>query len=97
MPNYRTLIRPLQTEKATNLSQKGKYLFVVLPDANKVAIKQAFFELYSVMPMKVNILKTPKKTKTVAKGRSSAKRPERKKAIITLKTGKTIDVYKVRA
>lgn len=90
------LLRPLQTEKATILGKTGKYLFVVSKDANKVEIKKAFFGFYHEMPTRVNILKTPKKTKLVGKGRSSIKRQAVKKALVTLKAGKTIDIFKVK-
>ena len=46
---YRTIIRPLVTEKGTHQSQTlNAYPFEVAPEANKVQIKQAIEKIYDV-------------------------------------------------
>jgi len=85
----RVLIRPLITEKATNLSAIGKYLFEVAPKANKTDIKKAIKFLYKVNPIKVNIIKV--RGKKVRYGKARGKTKNWKKAIVTLKKGEKIE------
>ena len=85
----RVLIRPLITEKATNLSAIGKYLFEVAPKANKADIKKAIKFLYKVNPIKVNIIKV--RGKKVRYGKARGKTKNWKKAIVTLKKGEKIE------
>ena len=42
------LIRPVISEKATNLREQDKYVFVVHPDATKTQIKDAVRKLFNV-------------------------------------------------
>ncbi len=88
---YRILCRPLVTEKASIIAAEGKYVFEVSSQANKVEIAKAIFDLYGIKPIKVNIIKT--KGKRVRSGRVSGRRKNRKKAIVTLPKGKSINVY----
>ena len=83
------LIRPIITEKATNFSAFGKYLFEVSPKANKVAIKKAIESLYKVVPINVNTIKV--KGKKIRYGKSQGRTKNWKKAIITLKKGQKIE------
>lgn len=49
-------IKPISTEKATELSEKlNRYVFAVSPDANKFQIKDIVEKLYNVRVVKVNI------------------------------------------
>ncbi|MBD3248173.1 50S ribosomal protein L23 [Candidatus Falkowbacteria bacterium] len=88
---YRVLVRPLITEKATELSSLNKYAFEVCTDANKIEVAQAVKEVYGIKPVSVNILKM--KGKKVVRGRYTGKRKDWKKAIVTLPKGKTIRIY----
>lgn len=88
---YRILIKPLVTEKGTYLHATNQYLFEVSPTANKIRIKKAIWHLYGVKPIKVNIIKV--KGKKVKYGRTSGQTKNRKKAIVTLKSGEIIKVY----
>ena len=90
------LLKPLQTEKATLLAKAGKYAFLVRKDATKISVKHAFQHFYNVTPKSVNMIRGPEKTRMVGRGRMATKRSAYKKAIITLKAGKTIDIYKVK-
>ena len=90
------LIKPIITEKMTELGEKlNRYGFIVHKDANKIQIKQAVEELYGVQVVSVNTIKYSGKNKSrytktgLISGRTSA----RKKAIITVAEGETIDFY----
>jgi len=82
--------RILQTEKGTRLAAGGQYLVDVMPDANKVEIRRAVEELFSVKVVKVNTQTTHGKWRRLS-GRWG-RRPDRKKAIVTLAKGQKIEV-----
>jgi large subunit ribosomal protein L23 len=88
---YRVLLKPLVTEKATNLGVLNKYVFAVAPKANKIEIAKAIEEVYGVKPVKVNIIKG--QGKIIRNGRIFGKRKNWKKAIVALPEGKTIKIY----
>ena len=81
---------PHISEKATNLSESGKYIFKVYSDANKSEIKKAIANLYGVAVKKVNIINIKTK-KRIMKGKIGEK-PGYKKAIITLWRGHKIEI-----
>jgi len=88
---YRVLVKPLVTEKATNLATSNKYVFVVSAGANKISIAKAIESLYGVKPMKVNISNVS--GKRVARGRIRGQRNDWRKAIVTLAAGQSIEIY----
>jgi large subunit ribosomal protein L23 len=84
--------RPLITERATDLQEKSnKYAFEVLPDANKVEIRRAVETLFDVRVVKVNTTSVHGKVKRL--GRFSGRRPDWKKAVVTLAEGEGIDFF----
>lgn len=85
------LIRPLITEKSTQLMEEGKYVFVVAKKANKIEIAKAVEELFNVTVTNVNTLnvKPKKKRVRVQVGLTRAW----KKAMVTLKEGDTIELF----
>jgi large subunit ribosomal protein L23 len=89
------LKRPLVTEKVSALNEKGKYGFIVDAEANKVEIKQAVEKQYGVNVEKVNTMNVMGKLKTryTKAGVLSGRRPNYKKAIVTLAEGEVIDFY----
>ncbi len=89
------LISPLVTEKVSALNEKGKYGFIVEPTANKVEIKKAVEKMYSVNVEKVNTTNVLGKGKVrfTKGGTVSGRRPDYKKAIVTLASGEVIDFY----
>jgi len=91
MKNLYTVIKkPLFTEKGSNLKETAnKILIEVSRDANKIDIKRAIEEIFKVKVEKVSTISTRGKWKKF--GRSIGKRPDRKKAIITLKKGEKLD------
>lgn len=78
-----------QTEKSTRLEPKGQYIFDVAVVANKVQIKQAVEEAYKVTVTKVNTQTQLGKWHRLT-GRWG-KRPDWKKAIVTVAKGQKIE------
>lgn len=89
--SYRVLVKPLITEKATNLGAHNKYVFVVSLGANKISVAKAIEAAYGVKPLKVNIANAS--GKKVARGKVRGQRKDWRKAIVTLPQGKTIKIY----
>jgi large subunit ribosomal protein L23 len=89
------LKKPLVTEKVSALNEKGKYGFIVDSDANKVEIKKAVEKQYGVNVEKVNTMNVMGKLKTryTKAGVLSGRKPNYKKAIVTLAQGEVIDFY----
>jgi len=87
----RILLKPLVTEKATNLGVLNKYVFAVSPKANKIEIAEAIEAVYGVKPVSVNVMRA--EGKTIRSGRTFGKRKYWKKAIVALPQGKTIKIY----
>ena len=88
--HYDVIVAPVITEKATLLSEQGKVVFRVAPDATKDEIAAAVEELFKVKVTKVNTMNTKGKTKRF-RGRLG-KRNDVKKAIVTLQEGQSIDI-----
>jgi large subunit ribosomal protein L23 len=89
---YDVLKRPLFTEKNDRLKEKyNKYVFEVNGNANKIEIRQAVEQIFGVSVTKVNTMWMYGKLKR--RGRSEGRRPDWKKAIVTLKEGDTIPIW----
>jgi len=87
---YNTILRPVITEKATMASEHGQVAFWVATTASKPEIKAAVEALFKVDVTKVNTISLPGKEKRF-KGKLGV-RSNRKKALVTLKSGQTIDI-----
>ena len=90
------LVKPIISEKAEMLSDSSnQYSFIVNQKANKVEVRKAVEEMYSVNVASVNTMIMPAKAKNrntrsgLIKGRVSSY----KKAIVTLVEGEEIDFY----
>jgi large subunit ribosomal protein L23 len=88
---YKVLVKPLITEKATEIGALNKYVFEVEKNANKIEIAKAINEVYGVKPLDINIIRM--KGKKVRYVRTLGKKKDWKKAIVTLEEGKTIKIY----
>lgn len=90
LKHYETILSPVITEKATLGSEHNQVTFFVAIDATKKDIKEAVEGLFDVKVTKVNTLRQQGKIKGFRgiKGR----RPETKKAMVTLAESSTIDV-----
>lgn len=87
---YEVVRRPIVTEKSTMKSEHGQVVFEVATDANKLEIKQAVEALFKVKVKTVNTLRHKGKIKRF-RGHTG-KRPDVKKAYVTLEEGHSIDV-----
>ncbi len=85
------LIRPLITEKSTQLMEEGKYVFVVAKKANKIEIAKAVAQVFNVKVANVNTVNVSGKLKRM--GRFVGKRSDYKKAIVKLAPGETIEFF----
>ncbi|MBO6178093.1 MAG: 50S ribosomal protein L23 [Selenomonadaceae bacterium] len=85
------LIRPLITERTTQLMGEGKYVFVVAKKANKIEIARAVTEIFKVKVVAVNTANVTGKKKRL--GRNVGKRPDYKKAIVKLAAGESIEFF----
>jgi large subunit ribosomal protein L23 len=80
----------LQTEKSSTYVDKGKYLFLVNNDANKIQIKQAVEQAYKVKVASVNTYISRGKLKRVR--HQLGRTLDTKKAVVTLAAGQKIEV-----
>ncbi len=93
---YETLKRPLLTEKSLiERDNHNRYGFVVAKNASKGEIKTAVETLFNVTVVKINTISVTGKTHRM--GRFEGKRPDYKKAFVTLKEGDKIEVVEATA
>lgn len=85
------IIRPIVTEKSTGMAEIDKYVFEVAGDVNKVQIQEAVEKIFEVNVKAVNVSRVRGKWRRY--GRSRGRRPDWKKAIVTLQRGQTIDIF----
>ncbi|OQY20526.1 MAG: 50S ribosomal protein L23 [Desulfobacteraceae bacterium 4572_35.1] len=91
---HQVLKKPLVTEKTALLKEQGQVVvFEVAREANKIEIKQAVEKAFDVKVDDVNTMIVAGKVKRV--GRQFGKRPNRKKAYVTLAEGSNIDFFGV--
>ncbi|HVJ19439.1 MAG TPA: 50S ribosomal protein L23 [Polyangiaceae bacterium] len=84
--------RPIAlTEKAARLKEQNKVVFEVALGANKIQIKHAVEALFNVKVTDVNTLVQRGKPKRL--GRQELKRPNWKKAVVTLQEGDDIQFF----
>jgi large subunit ribosomal protein L23 len=89
---HEILHKPLLTEKSTGLRETGnKICFMIHSQANKIEVKRAVEEALKVKVEKVNIQNMRGKIKRA--GRFAGKKPDWKKAIVTLKEGEKLDLF----
>lgn len=85
---------PLVTEKAMRLGEQGQYAFIVDPNANKIEIKKAIEKMFDVNIKSIRTMrvKGKKKSQFTKTGIMRGKTALRKKAIVSLKEGQSIDM-----
>ena len=92
----KVIFETIITEKATNDSElRNRYSFVVSREANKIQIKNAVQEKYNVTVQKVRtqIYGSERKTKFTKRGVQRTKTNIKKKAIVDIQDGESIDFY----
>lgn len=88
---YDVILRPRVTSKAYMLNQRMKQLVLeVHPQANKPLIKEALRKLFNVEVEKIRVIVVKGKFRRA--GRHEFQSKKRKKAIITLKEGYSVDL-----
>ncbi len=87
------ILRPLiLTEKGETMrEEQNKLFFEVALKANKIEVKRAVEKLFNVRVSEVNTMVVRGKSGRV--GRKMTKRPNWKKAIVTLHEGDTIEFF----
>ncbi len=85
------IIKPIITEKSNSELEQGKYTFRVANKATKVEIAKAVEALFSVKVLKVNTMNVSGKMKRM--GQHEGKRPDWKKAIVTIDTNPSETKY----
>ncbi len=89
---HQIIRRPLVTEKSTQQKEaNNQYAFEVHPKANKIEIQSAVERLFKVKVSQVRTCSVMGKVKRL--GRKYGKRPDWKKAIVTLKEGDRIEFF----
>jgi len=90
------LIKPVLSEKVNSQSEKmNRYTFIVNRKANKIEIKKAVEEFYgiNVTEVRTHILPSKLKQRFTTSGLLVGRKPARKKAVVTVANGETIDLY----
>lgn len=83
---------PLISEKGSFLAENTQQvLFKVRPEANKIEVKRAVEILFKVKVVKVRMARYLGKVRRI--GRNMGRRPEWKKAYVTLREGDKIDFF----
>jgi large subunit ribosomal protein L23 len=89
---YQVLKRPVVTEKTTAAREAtGDYVFEVDTSANKIEIRQAVEKLFNVRVKDVRTSVVRGKFRRTRKG--LGRKPNWKKAIVTLHDGETIELF----
>jgi large subunit ribosomal protein L23 len=89
------LLRPVISEKSYGLQDEfNKYTFIVAPHATKTQIRQAVEAIFHVKVTGVNTLNRPGKRRRVRTktGQYWSKRPDTKRAVVSLAAGERIDI-----
>jgi large subunit ribosomal protein L23 len=88
------IIEPVVSEKAYDgIDMLNAYTFIVDRRANKTEIRQAVEEIFDVKVRKVNIIN--RKGKKRRYGYKVGKRPDSKRAVVTLAVDDSIDIFEV--
>jgi large subunit ribosomal protein L23 len=89
------LLAPVVSEKSYSLLDENKYTFLVAPEANKTEIKIAVEAVFNVNVIRVNTSNRKGKVRRTRRG--FGKRPDTKRAIVTVADGQRIDIFSAPA
>lgn len=87
------IIKPVVSEKSYALLDANVYTFVVHPRSTKLEVRQAVESIFGVTVRKVNTLNRQGKRKRNRRQSTFGRRPNTKRAIVTLAEGDTIDLF----
>ena len=85
------LLAPVVSEKSYELLDENKYTFIVDPRANKTEIKIAVEEVFGVKVLNVHTMNRAGKTRRTRFG--TGRRPNTKRAIVSVAPGDRIDIF----
>jgi len=88
------VIRPIVSEKSYAGLERNTYTFLVDPRANKTEIKEAIQQIWNVRVINVNTMNRVGKVKRTRL--STGKRPDQKRAVVTLAAGDTIEIFEAK-
>jgi len=81
------VLAPVVTEKSNAMASEKKYVFKVMRTAGKIEIARAVEELFKVKVADVNVMTYTGKPKRAGRSPIAGKRPDWKKAVVTLSEG----------
>jgi len=87
------ILSPVVSEKSYGLLDQGVYVFYVAKHSNKIEIRHAVESIFGVNVVKVNTLNRPGKRKRNRGRPTFGKRPDTKRAIVTLASGQSIPIF----
>jgi large subunit ribosomal protein L23 len=87
------IIEPIVSEKSYALLEKNVYTFRVHPDASKPEIHDAIQSIFGVRVLNVNTLNRKGKRKRNRRSFTMGKRPDTKRAIVTLHPDDRIELF----
>jgi len=88
------LIKPIVTEKSLALAkEQNVYTFAVISSATKPQIAQAVAHLYAVEVIRVRTIMNQSKLKRTGRKRIKTSSSKTKKALVSLKTNQTIEIF----
>jgi large subunit ribosomal protein L23 len=89
------IVRPVVSEKSYAGLEGNVYTFLVDPRANKTEIKEAIQKIWNVRVVKVNTMNRKGKVKRTRL--STGKRPDQKRAVVTVAPGDSIEIFEAGA
>ena len=89
------IIEPVVSEKSYGLLEENVYTFKVHPSASKPEIRDAVESIFGVRVVKVNTLNRKGKRKRNRRNFTYGKRPDQKRALVTLAEGDSIELFDV--
>jgi large subunit ribosomal protein L23 len=93
MDHRDVILRPVVSEKSMSRLDENAYTFVVAPTANKIEIREAVEALFDVKVTKVNTLNRNGKRRRNRRSFTFGKRPDTKRAVVTLAAGDRIELF----
>ena len=87
------ILAPVVSEKSYALIEQGVYTFKVHPSASKPEIHDAVESIWGVKVVKVNTLNRPGKATRARRANRQGRKPDTKRAIVTLAAGDDIPLF----